>query len=131
MLQEHLAQFLQHLKYERNLSPHTLRNYASDLEQFKLHLFTIEKREDVPVEQIDRLTIREWMASLHGDHKKTSVARKLASLRTFFQFLVREGKLESNPAKLVATPKIERKLPNHLSIEDAVRFIETPDTNTG
>ena len=79
---------------------------------------------------IDRLTIREWMASLHADHKKTSVARKLASLRTFFQFLVREGKLESNPAKQVATPKIERKLPNHLSIEDAVRFIETPDVNT-
>ena len=130
MLSEHLAQFLQHLKYERNLSPHTLRNYASDLEQFREHLFAVEKRDDFPVEQIDRLTIREWMASLHGDHKKTSVARKLASLRTFFQFLVREGKLESNPAKLVATPKIERKLPNHLSIEDAVRFIETPDVNT-
>lgn len=129
-MNEALAQFLQHLKYERNLSPHTLRNYASDLEQFKQHLFNVEKREDVPLEQIDRLTIREWMAGLHGDHKKTSVARKLASLRTFFQFLVREGKLESNPAKQVATPKIERKLPNHLSMEDAVRFIETPDVNT-
>ncbi len=130
MLSEHLDQFLQHLKYERNLSPHTLRNYASDLEQVKEHLFAIEKREDLPVADIDRLTIREWMASLHADHKKTSVARKLASLRTFFQFLVREGKLESNPAKMVATPKIERKLPNHLSIEDAVRFIETPDITT-
>ncbi len=130
MLQENLAQFLQHLKYERNLSPHTLRNYASDLEQFKEHLFAIEKRDDLPVDTIDRLTIREWMASLHTDHKKTSVARKLASLRTFFQFLIREGKLESNPAKMVATPKIERKLPNHLTIEDAVRFIETPDVNT-
>jgi integrase/recombinase XerC len=95
-----------------------------------LHLFNVEKRADVPVAEIDRLTIREWMAALHADHKKTSVARKLASLRTFFQFLVREGKLESNPARQVATPKIERKLPNHLSIEDAVRFIETPDVNT-
>lgn len=130
MLNDHLSQFLQHLKYERNLSPHTLRNYASDLEQFKEHLFGVEKRADVPVAEIDRLTIREWMASLHADHKKTSVARKLASLRTFFQFLIREGKLESNPAKQVATPKIERKLPNHLSIEDAVRFIETPDVTT-
>ena len=129
-LHSHVEQFLQHLKYERNLSAHTLRNYASDLEQFKTHLFGVEKRDDVPLDQIDRLTIREWMAGLHADHKKTSVARKLASLRTFFQFLVREGKLESNPAKLVATPKIERKLPNHLSMEDAVRFIETPDTTT-
>lgn len=129
-MNEHVQQFLQHLKYERNLSPHTLRNYASDLEQFRAHLFGVEKRDDIPVGEIDRLTIREWMAGLHADHKKTSVARKLASLRTFFQFLVREGKLESNPAKLVATPKIERKLPNHLSMEDAVRFIETPDTTT-
>ena len=95
-----------------------------------MHLFGVEKRADVPLDEIDRLTIREWMAGLHGDHKKTSVARKLASLRTFFQFLVREGKLASNPAKQVATPKIERKLPNHLSIEDAVRFIETPDVTT-
>lgn len=130
MFLDHLNQFLQHLKYERNVSAHTLRNYASDLDQFKEYLFKIEKRSDIPVAEIDRLTIREWMAGLHNDHKKTSIARKLASLRTFFQFLVREGVLETNPAKLVATPRIERKLPNHLSIEDAVRFIETPDTNT-
>ena len=87
----------------------------------------IEKRDDIPVASIDRLTIREWMAELHGDHKKTSIARKIASLRTFFEFLIREGKLETNPAKLVATPRIERKLPDHLSMEDVVRFIETPN----
>lgn len=130
MLSSYLDQFYQHLKYERNVSPHTLRNYKSDLDQFVAHLAAVEKRDDIPLEQIDRLTIREWMAELHAGHKKTSVARKLASLRTFFQFLVREGKLENNPAKQVATPKIERKLPNHLSMEDAVRFIETPDANT-
>lgn len=131
MFNDSLEQFLQHLKYERNLSPHTLRNYASDIEQFRLHILRVEKRDDIPVANIDRLTIREWMSSLHSaDKKKASVARKLASLRTFFQFLVREGKLEVNPAKLVATPRIERKLPNHLSMEDAVRFIETPDINT-
>ena len=65
MLNAFLEQFLQHLKYERNLSPHTLRNYASDLDQFKLHLFSVEKRDDLSVTDIDRLTIREWMASLH------------------------------------------------------------------
>src|SRR4029078_4071047 len=130
MFNDSLSQFLQHLKYERNVSAHTLRNYASDLDQFKEYLFKIEKRSDIPVAEIDRLTIREWMAGLHNDHKKTSIARKLASLRTFFQFLIRDGKLETNPAKLVATPRIERKLPNHLSMEDAVRFIETPDINT-
>ena len=125
-----IKEFLQHLEYERSLSEHTIRNYASDLDQFAKHLFKAEKRDDISPAEIDRLTIREWMADLHADHKKTSVARKLASLRTFFQFLVREGRLESNPAKQVATPRIERRLPNHLSIEDAVRFIETPDINT-
>lgn len=131
MLESYLQQFLQHLRYERNVSDHTLRNYASDLEQFRDHLLSTSKAADVELKDIDHLTIREWMASLHGDNKKkTSIARKLASLRTFFQFLIREGVQETNPAKLVATPRIERKLPTHLSMDDAVRFIETPDLNT-
>lgn len=131
MLEDYLKQFLQHLRYERNVSTHTLRNYSSDLEQFRDWLVTIGKTGDIPVAEIDHLTIREWMSSLHTlNKKKTSIARKIASLRTFFQFLVREGVLENNPAKLVATPKIERKLPVHLSMEDAVRFIETPDLQT-
>lgn len=130
MLNDSYEQFVRHLKYERAVSPHTLRNYASDLGQFRDYLLGIEKREDIPVASIDRLTIREWMAELHADHKKTSIARKIASLRTFFEFLISEGKLETNPAKLVATPRIERKLPDHLSMEDVVRFIETPDITT-
>jgi len=131
MLHEATSQFLQHLRYERNMSPHTLRNYESDLGQFREFVLGIEGRNEIDIEEIDRLTIREWMASLHAAGlKKASIARKLASLRTLFQFLIREGKAEANPAKLVATPKIERQLPTHLSVEDAVRFIETPDLST-
>jgi len=134
MLEEYLRQFLEHLRYERNVSQHTLRNYRSDLEQFHEQIAPLKPdgtREQIPVKDIDHLTIREWMAKLHGlDKKKTSIARKLASLRTFFQFLIREGVVENNPAKLVATPRVERKLPNHLSMEDAVRFIESPDLET-
>jgi integrase/recombinase XerC len=128
---EAINQFLEHLRFERNLSRHTLRNYAVDLWQFSDFLFRIEKRRDLTPAEIDNLTIREWMADMRAAGKrKTSIARKLASLRTFYQFLIREGKLDKNPAKLVATPKIERKLPVHLTAEDAVRFIETPDINT-
>ena len=134
MLEEYLEQFFQHLRYERNVSKHTLRNYSSDLGQFHEHIATPKAdgtREQIAVKDIDHLTIREWMAELHSESKKkTSIARKLASLRTFFQFLVREGVLEMNPAKLVATPRIERKLPTLLSMEDVVRFIETPDLET-
>ncbi len=134
MLEEYLEQFFQHLRYERNVSPHTLRNYTSDLGQFLDYIASPKAdgtREQIPVKHLDHITIREWMSELHSDNaKKTTVARKLASMRTFFQFLVREGVLQVNPAKLVATPRIERKLPVHLTMEDAVRFIETPDLDT-
>jgi len=137
MLDRYLTQFLDHLRYERNVSAHTLRNYESDLTQFFNFLSPAKeanekaRRTEPNLKQIDHLTIREWLSSLHADHKKkTSIARKLAALRTFFQFLVREEIIESNPAKLVATPRKDKKLPVHLSIEDAIRFIETPDPET-
>ena len=134
-MEQLLEQFLEHLRYERNVSAHTIRNYASDLEQFLDHLaprdLSTEKRNLPDVKDLDHLTIREWLAALHTDQKKkSSIARKLAALRTYFQFLVREGFLESNPAKLVATPRKEKKLPKLLSIEEAIRFIETPDLET-
>jgi integrase/recombinase XerC len=126
-----IEQFLEHLRYERNVSAHTLRNYSSDLEQFILFLTPDKKKKPPDVADIDHLTIREWMASLHAEQKKkSSIARKLAALRTFFQFLVREGVLELNPAKLVSTPRLEKRLPKHLTIEEAIRFIESPDLET-
>jgi integrase/recombinase XerC len=126
-----IEQFLEHLRYERNVSEHTLRNYSSDLDQFFQYLTLNNTREEPDLSAIDHLTIREWLASLHSaQKKKSSIARKLAALRTFFQFLVREGVLEMNSAKLVSTPKQEKKLPKHLSIEEAIRFIESPDAET-
>jgi integrase/recombinase XerC len=134
-MEQLLTQFLEHLRYERNLSEHTLRNYASDLEQFLDYLAPTDpktgKRSEPPIAGIDHITIREWLATLHSAQKqKTSIARKLAALRTFFQFLVREGMLEMNPAKLVSTPRLEKKLPKHLSIEEAIKFIEAPNLET-
>ena len=136
MFEDYFKEFLEHMRYERNVSEHTLRNYASDLEQFHDFLAPVidektRERRALDLKDVDHITIREWMSELHSaNKKKTSIARKLASVRTFFQFLVREGKLEMNPAKLVSTPRIERKLPNHLSMEDAVRFIESPDADS-
>ncbi len=134
-MEQLLTQFLEHLRYERNVSEHTLRNYAIDLNQFLEHLAPADprtgERREFDVKVIDHITIREWLSELHdAQKKKSSIARKLAALRTFFQFLIREGAVEVNPAKLVSTPRLEKKLPNHLSVEDAVRFIETPDETT-
>src|SRR2546423_6095542 len=130
-MQNLIEQFLEHLRYERNVSTHTLRNYSSDLAQFVQFLTPNEKKKAPEVSEIDHLTIREWMAALHTAQKsKRSIARKLAALRTFFQFLVREGMLEMNPAKLVSTPRLEKKLPKHLSVEEAIKFVETPNLET-
>jgi integrase/recombinase XerC len=134
-MEQLLTQFLEHLRYERNLSEHTLRNYQSDLQQFHDYLAPADpktgKRTEPPLADIDHLTIRDWLGTLHAAQKqKASIARKLAALRTFFQFLVREGMLEMNPAKLVSTPRLEKKLPKHLSIEEAVKFVESPNLET-
>lgn len=133
-MQEYLDRFGDHLKYERNVSEHTLRNYISDLEQFYNYLCPVGpngSRRHVDIRQIDHITIREYLSKLYQEkRKKTSIARKLATLRTFFKFLCREQVLEMNPARLVASPRLEKKLPKVLSVEDVIRFIETPDPET-
>lgn len=133
-MQEYLDQFTEHLTYERNVSPHTLRNYQSDLQQFYDWVAPPDKdgkRRHVDVHQIDNITIREYLATLYEKKKKkTSIARKLATLRTFFKFLCREEVLKLNPARLVTSPRLEKKLPVTLSVDDVIRFIESPDTDT-
>lgn len=133
-MQKQIDDFMQHLKYEKNSSAHTLRNYESDLVQFYDYVAPPAKtgeRRAVNVRDIDHLTIREYMASLYEKKKKkSSIHRKVATLRTFFRYLCREGVMESNPAQLVSSPRVERTLPNHLTMEQMVRFIESPDLET-
>lgn len=133
-MQDYINRFSDHLKYERNVSEHTLRNYLSDLEQFHDFICPVEpsgNRREVDIKQIDHLTIREYLAKLYQEkRKKTSIARKLATLRTFFKFLCREQVLELNPAKLVSSPRLEKKLPKVMAVDDVIRFIETPDLET-
>src|SRR5437762_7109406 len=100
-IEQMLTQLLEHLRHERHFSEHTLRNYQSDLSQFHDYLAPAHprtgKRTEPAIAAIDHITVREWLATLHAAQKqKASVARKLAALRTFFQFLVREGMLEIN-----------------------------------
>lgn len=133
-MQKYIDMFLDHLKYERNLSEHTLRNYRIDLGQFYDYLAPLDNRghrRPVNIRSIDNITIREFMARLYAKKKKkTSIARKLAALRSFFKFLCREQILDLNPAQLVSSPRLEKKLPKHLTIEAVIRFIETPDLDT-
>ncbi|MCF6178345.1 MAG: site-specific integrase, partial [Geopsychrobacter sp.] len=113
-----LSEFLRHLEVERNLSLRTLEAYRRDLRQFLD--FLVQQSSDPEtgssLEQIDILLLRGYLARLHQTHKRTSIARKLSALRTFFRYLVRQGVMEMSPADTLATPRHESYLPKVLSV---------------
>jgi integrase/recombinase XerC len=116
--------FINYLRYERNASPATLQSYGVDLEQFRAYL-TPPGEKTLSVRRIDHRVIREYVAHLYDlKLEKSSIARKLAALRSFFRFCVREGMLKQNPARLVATPKLPRRLPAVLSAEQMNNFLD-------
>lgn len=116
-MDELIERFIQYLGGERNLSPHTLRNYRSDLAQFRD--FLNSSTGPAAIESVRAAEVRAFLASLmERERQRTSVARKLAALRSFFAFLCRDGVLDANPAATVSAPKIERKLPRIMSEEE-------------
>ena len=122
-LQEAAERFIESLR-RRNSSAHTIRNYSIDVNQFVLYCSPAGQAPPRPPE-IDRLAIRAFIAErFRGGASSRTVARKLASLRTFFNFLVREGSVTANPAKLVATPKLPKTLPNVPSAEETNQLID-------
>lgn len=125
-----LTQFRDHLRYERNAGRHTLRSYLGDLNEFFSYLESNISATN-ELSQITNLTIRSWLSHLHQAQKqKSTIARKLSALRTFFNYLVREQRISANPAELVSTPRREQKLPKHLSTEEAGRLLKSPDRST-
>jgi integrase/recombinase XerC len=112
-----------------NVSPHTLRNYASDLEQFREY-FTPPGGAPPAPSSIDMLALREWLGSLYDRNLNVmSTRRKLAAVRSFFQFLVREGVIEANTARLLRTPKAPKKLPTVPAQEETNRLIDRVGAN--
>ncbi len=124
-MERHIEKFLRYLEIERNASTHTIKNYKTDLHEFGIFL------KDAPVESVDYLTIRRFLAHLKERNLASrSTARKLSSLRSFFRFLVKDGYLKVNPTDAVASPKQEKTLPKFLSETDVVSLIEAPDEAT-
>ena len=117
---KHIEQFLRSLRAERNCSPHTIAAYSKDLAKFSE--FTGPK---IGFADIDHRMIRAFMAEqMDKGLSKASVARALASLRSLFQWLAREGIVKQNPAKLVATPKLPKKLPRVPTIEEMNQLLD-------
>ena len=123
----HLLDFLNFQRYEKGSSDNTLSSYESDIEQFYEYLRGPESKP-VDITKVDNLDIRGFLAHLSRQGlKKATAQRKLASIRSFFKYLYREGLVDKNPAKLVATPKKEKDLPGFLSVDDAAMLVEAPE----
>jgi len=122
-MKQTIQKYIEYMRSVRNSSPHTLVNYGNDLEQFVAFL-TPPGTETPKLGQITHHIIREFVAHLHDTGlEKSSIARKLAALRSFFKYCVREGRLNENPARLVATPKLPKRVPVVLSAEEMNGFL--------
>ncbi len=128
-MDEWVSTFLKHLRFSRNCSLHTIRSYQRDLEEFMTHLGC--DRSEVKPCDIDHITIRDFLGSLYErGNSRSSMARKLAAIRSFFRFLHREGVITQNPARLVRTPKQAKRNPTVLSEEEVETILALPDPAT-
>jgi integrase/recombinase XerC len=124
MLNQTINNFLEYLRSVKNSSPHTVINYGKDLEQFREYL-SPPGLQAPGVTKITHHMIREFVGHLHEQGlQKSSIARKLAALRSFLKYCVREGMLKENPARLVPTPKLPKRIPMVLSAEEMSRFLD-------
>jgi len=125
-----IEEFIRYLSLEKNASRHTCRCYRKDLEGFEDFLkgtrMYVNASGNVDIEKTDRMAIRKYLSSLHRKNKKSSIARKISTLRSFFRYLTKEQVIASNPARSVSTPKVEKTLPTTLTVDEAFRLMESP-----
>ena len=117
-----LEEFLGYLRAERHLSEHTLRNYAQDISQFLG--FWEENQPDQSLHMATYRHIRSFLAANLRGKSKSTMARKISALRTFFKYLQRQGVLEQNPARLAPTPKADKPLPRFLTVDEVFHLLD-------
>ena len=126
-MDELIQAFTDYLRGERRVSPHTLRNYLSDLAQFRQFLsvrkLCLDHNEGIDARKVEIHVVRAFLASLIKDHKKSSMGRKLAALKSFFRYLVATKRIEKDPLLLIQTPKQEKPLPAFLSVDDVFQLL--------
>lgn len=127
-MKKHIDQFLRTLEFERNFSAHTLRAYRTDLLQFVLFL---DKERINNLEDVSNLILRKFLAFLRDQGtSKSTIGRKMASLRSLYKQLLKDGVIDHNPILTVRTPKKEKKLPSFLDIGEMETILAAPDTGT-
>ena len=118
-----LESFIRHLSDERNYSEHTVKAYRGDLENFRDFLL----KEGKKIEDANAATINAYVSALYGKNSPSSVERKVSAIRSFFSYLVRRGLAARNPAKLVRTPRKEKRLPVFLSVDEVFSLVDVKD----
>ena len=123
----HLAdQFIHHLRVEKGLAKNTIESYSRDLTRY----FDFLEKRSLPPLKASQIDIMDYVSSLAGALCVRSIARNLSSLKVFYRFLVSDGKLKTNPARLISNPKLPRRLPGVLSSEEVERLLAAPDVQT-
>ncbi len=127
---ESVTAFFRYLADERHASPETLRAYRIDLDQFGEYLRETGPGNPSP-KTIDRLAVRGFIAALHANGLgRTSIARKLSTVRSFLRHFVREGVISSSPADGIPTPRQPKRLPSYLTVDDVFRLLDTISGNS-
>ncbi|MCX6564950.1 MAG: tyrosine recombinase XerC [Candidatus Aminicenantes bacterium] len=123
-MRKNVDEFLEYLRYERNASSHTVAAYRRDLLQLAVYL---EGRK-IRLSQVDNIVLRGWLAELHDRRlSKTSVVRKLAAVRSFFQYCLKRRICDDNPAAIVARPKLDSPVPGFLTEGEIGQLLDLPD----
>lgn len=125
-MKEKIEKFLDYLRHERKASSHTVAGYGRDLQQFSL----FAKNEGLKLASLDHFGVRRFLTYLHGlGLTRASVARKLHALRSFLSYAQEKGWVNENAAKIVGTPKKEKKIPSFLTEEEINLFLDLPESN--
>ena len=127
-MSEAFDRFIDYLRAERNASPYTLRNYGADLTDF----FSFLRKEHIEsLDTVDKNTLRDFLGLLMDRGlARTSIARKLSAVRSFYRYLQREELVSVSPAATISSPKLDRKLPTFLTRDESTRLVESPDLST-
>jgi integrase/recombinase XerC len=120
-----IARFSAYLEKERGVSPRTLRAYRSDLFQFREFLIACNGGVEVPLADIDNNNVSAFLAHMLRSVQKSSLGRKLSTLRSFYRYLGEMEWIKSDPTKTAMSPKTVRKVPGFLNIDDVVHFLNS------
>jgi integrase/recombinase XerC len=128
-MKEWIEKFMESLSAEKGFSPNTCRAYRNDLEHFLAFLCAHGKEgqqdaKEVDIHAVDDIVIRSYLAFLYDKNQKSTIARKLSALRSFFRFLMKKGAIDTNPAESILTPKRGRAVPRYLPVDEIFRLLD-------